>query len=824
MKFNEKMNVSKYFLLVLFLSLGLQNIIAQEEEHSGELEHEEHDEHLDPHKNYIVGFVFDQNTKTPLEYATVSVFDSKTDTIIQGILVDAEGMFEIELDKTNSDVYIIFEFLGYKPKKVNDLIFEQQEIDLPDVYLSPDIQQLDEIVVTGEVSRTVFKLDRRIFNVGKDLTSSGASTLEILENIPSVTTDLKGTISLRGNSNVKVLINGNASASTSNGTTALNGIAPDMIERVEVITNPSAKYDAAGTAGILNIILKKERKSGLNGVLNLQTGVPNNHSLGVYLNYRTEKLSINGGVKGGYNTYITTDESLARDKTMNPIQSFYANGKGESDSKVFNANLGLDYNLTNTDFISVGGALGISKGNRAFNYDYHISDLNGNVENTSKRREDTNTDSPNHEYFFNYKKTLKGNEEHSLEVKYNALYFADFFTSFFINSGDILSNAQQRSNTDFTERGKELRLDYTYPFAEEGELEVGAKYNFQKMKNRYRVDDLVDGAWMRNTDYSNVFFYNENLLAVYATFAQEYGKFGIKTGLRLERTKFKTLLEETNEESVQNYTNLFPSVHTSYKFTEAFSMQMSFSRRISRPNMHTLNPFESISDNFSQFQGNPALQPEYSNSYELGTIKDFDNGSLSATLYARTSTNTVERTQTVNNGITIIKPFNIGKRNDLGLELNANYKVNKWWRISSDFNWFYYKRTGRYLEQNFNFNSNQWMAGLISKFKLPITLDAEVSVNYRSKRKLLLVTIDDYFYTNLGLKKKLLKNRVALSFTVRDLLNTRNFGLLSDLDSFYRSQSTRWQGRRFTLGASIQLGKAEVEKNGSFHHGGGFHH
>lgn len=817
------MNTLKYIFLAIFLSFCIENSFAQQEEHSDEHE-ETHDEHFDPNKNYISGFVFDQNTKTALEYATVSVFDKRTETVLKGVLVSSDGMFEIELDKRNSEVYVVIEFLGYESKKIENLVFENQEIDLPNIYLGPNVKQLKEVVVTGEVSRTIFKLDKRIFNVGKDLTSSGASTLEILENIPSVTTDLKGNISLRGNNNVKVLINGNASASTSNGKSALNGIAPDMIERVEVITNPSAKYDAEGTAGILNIILKKERKSGLNGALNLQTGIPNNHSLGAFINYRTENLSINGGVKAGYNTYISTDESLTRDKTANPIQNFFANGDGENDSKIFNVNLGIDYNLTKTDFISAGGALGISKGDRNFNYDYRIDDLDGNIKNISKRSENTSTDSPNHEYFLNYKKTFNGNEEHMLEAKYSALYFADFFSSVFVNSGDVLSNTQQRSSTDFTETGKSIRLDYSYPFGEEGKIEIGAKYDIQRMKNTYKVDDLIDGSWMKNTNFSNVFIYNEDLLGAYATFAQEFGKFGIKTGIRLEQTNFKTLLEETNKESIQNYTNLFPSVHTSYKFSEDFSIQLSYSRRISRPNMHTLNPFESISDNFSQFQGNPALQPEYSNAYELGTIKDFDKGSLNVTIYARTTTNTVERTQNVNNGVTIIKPYNIGKRNDLGLELNANYKAANWWRVSSDFNWFYYNRTGNYLNQNFDFSSNQWMAGLTNKFKLPIKLDAEVTIKYRSRRKLLLVTIDDYFYTNLGLKKKLFNNRMALNFTVRDLFNTRKFGLLSDQDDFYRFQSTRWGGRRFTLGASIQLGKAEVQKSGSNYHGGGFHH
>ncbi|WP_419214112.1 TonB-dependent receptor domain-containing protein [Maribacter sp. X9] len=757
------------------------------------------------------GIIMDFNTNEPLEYATISAINKKTSVILKGTITDEQGKFSLTINKEKEDYYFLIEFLGYKSQAIGNLDFSQDKIDLGTVLMLPEDNQLDEVVITAEVSKTTFKLDKRVFNVSKDLSNSGASSLHILENVPSVSVGMKGDISLRGNSNVKILINGNASANKSNGKAALNGISSDMIERIEVITNPSAKYDAAGSAGILNIILKKERKSGLNGTFTATSGTPESYGLGMNLNYRTNKINLLGGINGEYTTMKSYDKSVTVDKTQSPNESRFSNGNGLEKRKDLNVNFGMDYNISSTDFLSISTSIGTSKGDSKNSYDYRT--LVGNNDVTQANRTETgNNKSPNYELNANYKKTLGGKDEHTLEVRYSGFNYTEDKKSGFINTGD--SNIQQRSNTAFNEGSNTAQVDYKYPFGneeEEGTLELGAKFSNRKLKNDYSVDDWSAGTWKNNTSFTNVFKFNENLWAVYSTYGQEFGKFGIKTGLRMENTRISTKLENINQINRQNYTDLFPSLHTSYNLTDALSLQLSYSRRISRPDMFSLNPFESISDQFSQFQGNPALKPEYSNSYEFGAIKNLKKGSLFTSVYARTTNNTVEETQQLINGITVMKPLNIGKRNDLGIEFNGSYRVTDWFKMTSEFNWFYYERTGNYLNQVFNFNSNQWSAGLNGTFKIPIDLDAEISLNYTSKEKQLLQTQRSNFYSNLGLKKKLFANRVALNVSVRDLFNSRRWNTIVDQPSLYRNQNYCWGGRQINLGVSIKLGKAAVE-------------
>lgn len=780
----------------------------------------EKEEKFESTERNLWGVIIDAKTKTPLEYATISVINKKTNGILKGIVTNTKGKFDISIDKEKKDYYLLIEFLGYKSKFIKTLDLTKDKINLGKILIQSEENQLEEVVIRAETSKTTFKLDKRVFNVGKDLTNSGASTMQILENVPSITVGMKGGISLRGNSNVKILINGNSSASKSSGKAALNGIAPDMIERIEVITNPSAKYDAAGTAGILNVILRKERKSGLNGTVSINGGSPKSYGLGVNLNYRTNKINLSGGISGEYNSFKATDNSVTKyKKASSLIKSRISNGNGINTSKELSANWGIDYNITKTDFLSAAASLGFSEGNNNSSYKYSTIRTSGTTNAT--RTETGENKSPNYELNVNYKKTLGGKDNHTLEARYSGFNYTEDNKAGFTNKG--ITNNKQLSNTKFTEGSNTAQIDYKYPFGTDEEnaaLEIGLKYRNRKLKNNYNVADFTGGNWVNNANFSNVFSFNENLWAGYITYGQEFGKFGVKAGLRTENTKLTTKLETTNKSDGQNYIDYFPSLHTSYKLTDDLSLQLSYSRRISRPDMFSLNPFESIRDQFSQFQGNPSLKPEYSNSYEFGMIKNLEKGSLFASVYTKTTSNTVEEFPSTGvNGIIITKPQNIGSRQDLGMEFNGSYRIADWYKVSSEFNWFYYSRTA----PNISIKSNQWSASLSNTFKLPIKLDAELSFNYNSKQKQLFQTQNDNFYTNLGLKKILFKNRISLNLSIRDLFNSRKYSYTTNQVEFYRNQNARWGGRQINLGISIKLGKADVENGEMDDYGDDFH-
>uniref|UniRef100_UPI0035940016 TonB-dependent receptor n=1 Tax=Pricia sp. TaxID=2268138 RepID=UPI0035940016 len=359
----------------------------------------------------ITGKVGDPNG-TPIEFATVLVGNPADQKPITGTTTLEDGSFDLETEA--SDFYVEVSFMGFSSIKIDNPEIVDGTIDLGTVTLTEDSQQLDEVVVEGQVSQTEFKLDKRIFNVGADLSSTGASALEVLNNVPSVNVSIEGAVSLRGSQGVQMLINGKPSVIANEKGGALGTLTADMIERIEVITNPSAKYDAEGTSGIINIVLKKEEKKGLNGSVTLNTGIPNNHSLGLSLNKRTEKFNLFSQLGFGRRTFPSDNESENR----NLVDNTYISSIGESDKNetFFNLILGTDYHINDYNVLTLSG-------NFAYEWEKENSDAvfstfgAGNaLTDAFRRHELTTATNPKYSYELQYKKDFEGNEDQSLLI------------------------------------------------------------------------------------------------------------------------------------------------------------------------------------------------------------------------------------------------------------------------------------------------------------------------------------------------------------------------------------------------------------------------
>lgn len=756
----------------------------------------------------IKGKVVEKNIGEAVPFATVLIYGQPNKKLLDGVTTNDKGVF---VAKVNTEkVLLEISFIGYITKTITSSEAAGDLLDFGTIVLEPNTELLEEVEVRAEKSQTEFKLDKRVFNVGKDLSTTGASALDVLNNVPSVNVSIEGQISLRGNSGVQILINGKPSVLASEEGNALGTITAEMIESIEVITNPSAKYEAEGTSGIINILLKKEERRGLNGSVSLNTGIPDNHSLGLSLNRRTEKFNLFSQLGVGYRSLPEKGNNINEDLLSGNIVK--SNGKEYRNENFYNLRLGTDYYINPRNVITLSGNFAYEIEDQPSNFTFEQF-LKSSPENVSvwERTEETDAKNPKWQYELQYKLDFKDDKDHVLIFSALGDQFSKDQHSSFTNkyiTADGEDNFQ-RTATDFGEVKYTFKLDYTQPFKNKITLEAGSQYLLQDVNNDYSVSNLENDVWVTDESLTNLFEYKQNVLGVYSTGSYEGKLWGLKLGLRLENTDLSTLLANTNQENAQNYTNLFPSVHTSFKMSKLFSLQAGYSRRIFRPRMWDLNPFFNIRNNFNVYTGNPNLQPEFSDSYELNAIYDLEKISMNFGLFHLFTTDVVERISTFENNVNTSKPLNIGTRRSTGMEFNGKYTPSKWLVLNANFNYNYFTREGTYEVSSFDFSSDNWSANLNSKFQFPHDIDFEITGFYNSSVKTVQSTISDNVYVDLGLRKKFLKGRAVLNLSVRDVFTSRFREVVTSQSNFYTYGYER-RGRFFALGLSFGFGKGEA--------------
>lgn len=755
----------------------------------------------------ITGVLVEDATSQPIPYATVVINDKNTKKIISGTTSDDNGKFSIST--SNPNFYVEINFMGFETKRITEFKITNGKVALGKIMLVPDNQTLDEVVVTSEVSKTVFKLDKRVFNVGKDISSTGASALEVLNNVPSVNVSIEGEISLRGSAGVQILINGKPSVLADESSNALGTITADMIESIEVITNPSAKYEASGTAGILNIILKKEEKKGWNGAVSVNTGIPDNHSVGLSLNRRTENFNLFAQLGAGYRSLPKDSEAINRDLTNNEV--IFSDGIEYRNETFYNITLGTDYHINDLNVLTLSGNFAYEIEEQPSETNFSYFDANNDLVSSWVRNEITDATNPKYRYELNYKKQFTNNEDHTLQFSALGSFFgkdqASHFTNTTITGTD--SDSDQQTETDFKQADYTFKADYTNPISDRYTIETGAQYVINDVGNDYEVRDLTNAVYVVNEDLTNNFEYKQKVLGVYGTAAYEREKWGLKAGLRLEQTNLRTLLTNTNQSNEQNFTNYFPTLHTSYKVGESFSLQAGYSKRILRPRLRDLNPFFNIRNNYNISAGNPDLQPEFTDSYEITSIYKIGKASLSSSLYHKYTTDVIERVSTYIDNVTYSSPENIGTNASIGFETNGKFRSTNWLTLTGYFNFNYFDRIGTFETQVFDFSGSQWSSRLGSKIGLPADIDLELTGNYRSGYKTVQGNVTGYAFLDLGVRKKIFKGKAIVNLGVRDLFESRiseRFVTQATFETYNFNQ----RGRFITLGISYGFGKGEA--------------
>ena len=755
----------------------------------------------------INGQVLEQGSGQPVEFATVMLIKAADQQAVDGTSTLEDGSFSLSAAPGQYELEV--SFIGFEAQRVKNVQVTNANVDLGIIKLGENSALLDEVVVRAEKSTTEFHLDKRVFNVGKDLSSTGASALEVLNNVPSVNVSIEGQISLRGSAGVQILMNGKPSVLADEQGGALGTITADMIESIEVITNPSAKYEAEGTAGIINIVLRKEERKGMNGSVSLNTGIPDNHSFGLSLNRRTEKFNLFSQLGVGFRELPSDVEVINRDLTTNATVSSI--GEEFRNEDFYNVVLGTDYYINQNNVITLSGNFAYEVEDQPSRTFFTRTDGNNTVLSEWTREEVTEATNPKYQYELQYKRDFPDDKDHTLLFSAQGRFFGKDQSSDFSNTTTFGEDvdALQQTRTKFQEARYTYKLDYTRPISEEVTIEAGAQYEVNDVSNDFEVSDWIDGEFVSNAGLTNIFNYDQDVLGVYTTGAYEGERWGLKVGLRLENTQLNTLLETTDETNNQNFTNLFPSVHTSYKVNEGFSLQAGYSRRIFRPRLWDLNPFFNIRNNFSVRTGNPNLLPEFTDSYELTSIFILGEATVNFGVYHRLTTEVIERISTFENNVNTTRPFNIGENRTTGLELNAKYSPSRKLSFLADLNYGYFIREGSFEDFSFDFDADQWSGKLTTKLKLPADFDVEVTGHYRSAVQTVQAVISGNVFADFGLRKKILKGKGVVNLSVRDVFASRIRESEALQPTFY-SYNFSQRGRFIALGFSYGFGKGEA--------------
>lgn len=775
-------------------------------------------------KMELSGTVLDEITKQPLPYATISIFKAADSSLVDGGITNEEGEFKLAL---NRGIYKVdISFISYLKASKYQVNLTKGNLNLGVILLKSDNKTLEEVEVVAERSQMEFKLDKKVFNVGSDATMKGANASDLLDNIPSVEVDVDGNVSLRGSQNVRILINGKPSGLVGSSTTdALRQMQGSMIERVEVITNPSSKYEAEGEAGIINIILKEEKRSGINGSIELRTGIPDNHGVSLNLNVRRKKFNgfVNYGLgfsdfdRGGKTEqdFFLTDTAYGTNIDRN------YNRRGLSQ----NLQLGADIYLNDKNTLTVSGLYRFSDETNTGRLIYDDFNNNERLINSSTRISEEVEEDQNQEISLNYKKTFeqKGRELTAVFQYSNGNETEDSDINELITKGFGLGTPEliQFSNNKENQTNYLFQADYEQPLKKNQKIETGIRAALRTIDTDYRVSEVQNGNNVILNQFTNIFEYVEDVYAAYGIYSKQFEKLSYQLGMRVEHSEIQTNLKTTGENNRKSYTDFFPSAAFTYKLENEASLQWSYSRRISRPRFWYLNPFFTFSDARNIRTGNPDLDPEYTNSFEVGYLKYWKKGSFYVGTYYKRSTQIIDRISFANDtGVTFSIPVNLATRNSYGIETNFSKDITKDIKANASVNVFVSNQRGDYRDENFDVDAFNWNTRFSVKYALDKLTDFQLTSMYRAPNNSAQGKVKSMTSINLAASRDILKKNGTITFSVQDILNTRRWRSITETENFYSESDFQWRPRQFQLTFSYRFNQKKQRQRPGGYEGG----
>ena len=799
--------MNKLTLTILFIGLFVNNLVAQQGPSPSNV--------LKDVK--ITGKIIDKETKEPLEYATVAFFSKQQNKIVTGGITDVKGNFNIPVPAGIYDVSI--EYISFKKITLGDRRL-LDDTNLGTFEMEIDAQSLGEVEVIAEKTTVEIRLDKKIYNVGKDLTVSGGTVSDVLDNVPSVSVDVEGNVALRGNDNVQILINGKPSGLVGlNSTDALRQLPAESIEKVEVITSPSARYESEGTAGILNIILRRSKLQGLNGAITLNGGHPDSYGINGNINYRTGNINIFNTSGYRYSNSPGNSLSLTEYYSTNSFVDEFRDT--ERIRKGINTNFGVEWYINDSASLTNSIVYRDSNNESTTLNEIFQYDSNRNLTGESSRLDPQFQDNKTVQFSSNFTKDFENDAKFTLEFQ-----FED--TNEDQESNVIVDNLNSEIVTTLQEEERILlQSDYVLPIGENTQFELGYRGSFKDNITDYTVEILNDmtNNFEIDTNLSNVLNFKEDINALYTQYGTKFNKFSFLLGLRMENTRI-TIDQPTSGDYIKkNYTGLFPTVNLNYEISETENITLGYSRRLRRPRSRMINPFPSRSSVTSIFSGNPDLDPTYSGTYDLGYLNRFGKFVLSTSIYHTHSTNSWNfisfdsgETATVNGQeVPVIQrsPINLSTNDRYGYEFNLTYSPSRAWRINGDFNFFKSIDRGEFNGINFDNENVSYRARLSNKYTLPAKIDWQTTVSYRGPSEGAQSKSKGVISTNMAFSKDVFKGNGSISARVSDLFNTSMRQSETFTDTYESYGEFRWRQRSFNLSVTYRFNQKKQRQRQS---------
>lgn len=797
--------MKNYFQLILLLVLFPLSVVAQKPIEK---------------KISISGKVLEKGSKVAIEYATVS-FKNTTTKELFGAMTDATGTFTFEI--TPGEYSGEIELMSYKKTIIAAKKYTENAF-LGTFTLEADISQLQDVVVIAEKSTVEIKLDKRVYNVGKDMMVKGGTVSDVLDNVPSVTVDTEGNVALRGNENVKILIDGKPSGLAGiNVADALKLLPADAVEKVEVITNPSARYDAEGGGGIINIVIRKGKSNGINGSIIVSTGDPENYGVSTSLNKKGTNFNLFSNF--GYNYRNNPGNSLTNAEYFNSdgTTSRFINERRTNErlSEGYNANFGIDLNLSKSLTWTNALTFRESSGKNPDNVFFYNYDALQNPTFVRNRLNDANSDEFSIEYTSNFtKKFEKDGHQLTVDIAVSQNRENEIATIYDQIIGDPSTLFTEITDNKQSQQRNLFQTDYVLPIGKDGRFEAGYRGSFQEGITEFEIAPT--------SSYSNTLEYNEYVNSFYTQYGSKINKFSYFLGLRFEDSNIDVNSLTANDYNNKKYNNLFPSATLNYEISEKSSMSISYSKRINRPRGRFLNPFSTYSSNINVFQGNPDINPSLTDAIDVGYLTKWDKITFSTSAYVNVTNAAFQFIRKESGlfvqGVPVIisTPINLAKEYRAGFEFNLNYTPYKWWRLNGNFNLFRNETQGNYrytnylnavVVQNFDNIALTWTSRLSSKISLPFKIDWQTNVSYEAPQTTAQGKRLGNYGINLAFSKDVLNDKGTIALNVSDVFNSKKRIIETHIENVVSSYSEmQMRVRQITLSFTYRFNKKKTDK------------
>jgi outer membrane receptor protein involved in Fe transport len=748
----------------------------------------------------IKGKVVEGSGNVPVEYATVTLYTAGDSVMVDGLITNSEGYFEFR--KVSIGEYnLIIRFMGYRKVLIAGILVndQHQTTDVGVVTLQPDVTNLEEVEIMGDKPLVEYKIDRKVVNVEQQLQAQGGTAVDVLERIPSITTDLDGNVALRGSTSFTVLIDGKPSIIT--GSDALNQIPASTIDKIEIITNPSAKYDPDGTAGIINVITKKNSLRGLSGIVNLSAGTSPDYTGSLMLNYRTKKTSVSFGADFGSREMPGFRNSYRESYLGDTVSYLQTNGDNKMERKSFSLRAGVDYSLTDNNTLTAEGSYRIfnmSRGGITKNANWSSIETNPLYYLTDDLDE---SEHPSFQFTLrDIHKFKREGTELTTQVTYNQgddegeQFTEQYYTD--ENWQEVGAYLLDYRKTT-AEKEKEWRadIDFEHAFSEKSKLEAGFQLRSDREEEDYRYydHDSASAEWVEDPLQSNFYEFSHDIYALYATYSTEFKSLGLKAGLRSEYTNRNLQQVTGNQDYPYEKFDLYPSLYLTYKLPYNQQMQLSYSKRVNRPRGNMLNPYTFFSDAFSSFSGNPELEPEFSHNLELNYQKYFGYSFLTLETYYRYTNNKMTRVQQLNDeGVMEMTMENINNDRSLGIEMSGNIMVNSWLTVNPVATIYDYRLNQTEEDQDETRSSTNWNASIEFAANLKTKTKFRLNGNYDSPTVTSDGTREGTFYVGFSARQDFLKDQLSVTLNIRDVFDSRHMNSTSEASNYY-STSEHWR-------------------------------